>query len=194
MPCPLHHFVSVPHCAWCNAFGGGFVTGFIFYPVTLYKGKYQFTPDMAKKTGRQIRTMAHLVRKYPANKESVEAASEVYKQLPQEAQEGLQLGASQQGGRLMGGMMASQLVAAGLGRLVSCLVVGALGPRGTIHAPHWNRLTVILSGAYLSYYSILGSTVRWAERQRQIYDSFPGTEEAVNKVMSDVLDKEKGQK
>ena len=91
MPCPLHHFASVPNCPTCFPFSSGFVSGFFEYPLTLYKG-YNADPSVQKEMGRNIRVMWKLAQDYPPNRENRQKAKDAYDRLPDEVKNGISLG------------------------------------------------------------------------------------------------------
>ncbi len=191
MPCPLHHFASVGHCPYCRCFGGGFVEGFIFYPTRLYKGMFQFTPQYAKDAGRDLRTMSALARKYPPNQENRNRAQEAYSELPPPVQEGLQLGAVQSVGSVIGGMLASMLIAGAMGRCASRMAVITLGPRGTLHAPYWGRMASIFGGGLLSWYALMGSTVDHVNRRNQLVQQLPEQQrQIIDDIIRELLDED----
>jgi len=173
MPCPLHPFAPVGHCCYCNMFCGGFTQGFFFYPTRLYKGLFQSSPDIVKQAGRDLRTVYALTDKYPPCQDHVDRAQQAYRELPPAIQEGVQLGLAQAAGSFLGGVLASMVVAAGLGRGASRLAVATLGPSGTLHAPYWQRMTGIFAGGLLSWYAMMGTTVDYVQRRNQLMQQLP---------------------
>jgi len=55
-------------------FAGGFVEGFRYYPIRLYKGMFDTSPEIIRQTGRDLRTVRALADKYPPNRENRDRA------------------------------------------------------------------------------------------------------------------------
>jgi hypothetical protein len=169
-------------------FAGGFVEGFRYYPIRLYKGMFDTSPEIIRQTGRDLRTVRALADKYPPNRENRDRAREAYSQLPPTIREGLQLGVAQTAGGIFGGMLASYLIAGVLGLGAARMAVVTLGRRGTLHAPHWQRMTVIFGGAALSWYSMMGSAVDYVQRRNQLLQQLPPEQQrAIEEATAELL-------
>lgn len=189
--CPFHAFARHSFCRYCWAFSGGFVGGFLGAPYRWYKGGTRMQSmggligadkDMPEEAENQlIGQEIRAVKEVATSKENRENARDAWNQLPLETRTRLKESGFEALGNLGGGFAATQVVIFALNYLAakSVRLMPRLRPVIRILPPIQIPATFILGAL-----SVQGTAWTLMQRQRQIFTSYPGSEEAFKDVLN----------
>lgn len=187
--CPVHHFVPVPSCPLCGSFAGGFVGGFLDAPAKWARGAGRIGSQggaILSRSGRSEEEENRLIgqeiravyRLYTRN--DLAPVHDAWQQLPPMFRQRLVESGYQGLGSAMGGIAASQVFIFGLGYGSARMITTVPVLRSLLAA----RVPAsIAASTILSLISLHGSIAQIIANQRQLFEQYPGSEEALKSVL-----------
>lgn len=182
-------------CPNCNAFAGGLVGGFFFAPARWLAGGQRMQSqgglilaepgrteeEENKLLGKEIRTVGRLL----VDREARDTASEMWNAFPLQTRERLTASGFSGLGNLAGSLGATRVAIFGLSFLGARMLtlhprlrpLGVLGSTG-----RWTAQTI------LAALSFQGTAEKLMREQRDIFNRYPGSRDALSDTLDQVVD------